>query len=546
MLIGLGYLPLLYWHVTGLLERPHYQFLFLFPVAAGFLYASLPEAEFGKRTTITIFGSLVVLSLSLAGLAFAAWAWSPWIAAVSAVICLPAVFLFYGGWPLLKTWYPMCVFSVILIPLPFGMDEDLIVRLRTVTCRATSAVLDQIGVLHGAFANVIELPGKPLFVADACSGIHSLYVLLAMALFLATYTRRTAFHSVMLLLSTFGLVLVENITRIASVAVAWRFGWDWSEGASHTMLGAALFCVSAGLILSMDQLLLFLLPKAPLLWLQNLFPKRKLRTEKLRKPSDRNTEASPGIRGAWLTVAILFPVLGVYQLTRLPSDSPNFMAAFEDEFSLARLSEDVFPSDVHGFTRTDFQTIDRVDEDPFGKSSQRWTFTNDSMTVHVSLDYPYEGPKDLCQCYELVGWKVEQQKIWDLDEIRTLLNVADAVAPVASAELHREFYGDAFLVFSSCDLKGNITALIKDVVRGDSEKRVADRFRNFGAQQEVLESGTPLSPPYINVHLIADSVDPLTTEDRHEILRLFLELRNVLVAEVVKSQTVLSGTEAKP
>ena len=250
-IVALGFGPLLYWHVVGLLERPHYQFLLFLPFALWILIASLPArtpAASKPASNLDIAFSALMLGVSAVGLAFATWSWSPWIAAVSGMLAFFSLLLFIGGRNRAVRWFPVWMFCWILIPLPFGMDEDLIVRLRTVTTTMTSAVLDQLGILHQTYANVIELPGKPLFVADACSGIHSLYVLMAMALFLAMFQRRSLLHAFLLLCSTFGLVLVENVARIVTVAAALGWRMDLSIGFNHTLLGVSLFCASAVLI----------------------------------------------------------------------------------------------------------------------------------------------------------------------------------------------------------------------------------------------------------------------------------------------------------
>lgn len=540
-LVVAGFLPLMYWHVAGLLERPHYQFLFLFPIAVGLLYSTLPEISTQGRSNAAIVIAACLGAVVLAGLGFATWAWSPWVAAVCFLVSLPTVLLYLGGWPLVRDWYPLWGFFLILIPLPFGLDEDLIVRLRSVTCRATSVVLDQVGVVHGSFANVIELPGKPLFVADACSGIHSLYVLLAIALFASLCFRRTNAHSLLLILSTAGFVLVENIARIASVAVAWRYGHDWSEGTSHTVLGATLFCISVLIVLSMDQFLLFLLPTSVEWFRKAISGSRELGAGKSTQRRSAVSSVSGGLEILGATMAVLFPIAGVFQFSKLPDRAPNALAVFKKSFELPPLRADVLPAALGGYTQTDFETIQRVSEDPFGKSSQRWTFTKDNITVYLSLDYPYEGPKDLCECYELVGWSLSGQRVYSQTEIATLQPGSSNSEPVASVNLHRELYGDAQLYFSSCDLDGNITSLIKSLVTPDSEKRIANRVGQLGAEEDPGNAAHGRNPPYINIHLLAISVDSLSEQERTELLKFFVDARNSLIPVIANRNQTAAG-----
>ncbi len=255
LLLGLvlvGYLPLLVWHIGGLLQKPHYQFIVFLPIGLWLLLQrdESPEqrAPAQARGWLGTLFAAALLLVAFAGLVFASHVWSPWLGAVSALVATFACLWWACGKGNLSRWLPAWVFCWLLIPPPFGMDEDLIVGLRGVTTRMTSAVLDQLGILHLSYANVIELPGKSLFIADACSGIHSLYVLMAMALFLGLFNGRSTLHIIALLISTFGIVLFENVARL--VAVAWGLRWrmDLSEGPDHMAArgDAVLLLTAAG------------------------------------------------------------------------------------------------------------------------------------------------------------------------------------------------------------------------------------------------------------------------------------------------------------
>jgi exosortase len=540
-LMTAGFVPLLYWHVAGLLERPHYQFLFVFPFALALLIGALPAVDDSRRSNGWCWVAASGLSLSLLMLGFASWAWSPWIAAASALLAVICVLLFTGGPELLKEWAPLCVFLAVLIPLPFGMDEELIVRLRSVTCQATSSLLDQLGVLHGAFANIIQLPGKPLFVGDACSGIHSLYVLFAIGLFIIAYFRRSVLHSIILLATTFGLVLVENITRIGLVAVAWGYGFDWSEGLPHTVLGTVLFCMSFALVLSADQLWLFLLPDIPALI-------RKFRIAPLNSSRSSMTKSAAlrigtSLEYAWLATAAAFALVGLFQLTRLPAVMPNALAAFESTFELPSFREDLLSPLLEGFTQTRYESLKRVDGDPFGRNSQKWTFVKGRVNVQISIDYPYLDRKDLSECYELVGWNLGPQKVYSSAELVNLLQSPGPIPEIAAVVLRKEFFGESWLLFSHTDLKGNLTARIKSLARGDTPDRVNRRFLAFGTQTEAEAGESHSEPPYINFHLVANGVDRLTDSQRNEILKMFVAMRKVLLSEILRSVAVQETIE---
>ena len=322
LLVAVGFLPLTYYHIGGLLERPHYQFVFLLPITLWLLAAGLEQVQLESPAKNEIAIGSVVLLIALLGLVFATWRQSPWVAAVSCLIALFGAMLTTGGWRCVRNWLPIWIFLWILIPLPSGMDEDLIVRLRGFTTRISSQVLDQLGVLHNSYANVIELPGKPLFIADACSGIHSLYVLMAAALFLCMWLQRGVIHTVSLLLSTFVLVLIENVARIVVVAVTWGWQMDLSMGWKHEALGFVLFLLSLLFVFTTDQLLMFFLPsRIPsfLLWGYEWIIGEGQDGDGRRR---KKTAAAPSTwnKLVW-GIALAFPVVGVAQLANLPDRS---------------------------------------------------------------------------------------------------------------------------------------------------------------------------------------------------------------------------------
>lgn len=531
VLLAVGFGPILYFHLMGMLARPHYQFLLLFPVAVWMLLMSLPnepKSEAGSWSRAT---GILLLGMGLLGLAYATWAWSPWIAAVCGLLAFLAVLIYQSGFGGAGRWLPVWIFSGILIPLPFGMDEDLIVRLRTMTTRMTSQLLDEFGVLHQCYANVIELPGKPLFVADACSGIHSLYVLLAMALFLCVFCRRNAIHSVFLLFSTFGLVLVENVARIAAVALAWQYQVDLSTGWKHSALGVVLFVASAVLILTTDQLLLFLFPQDPFREIKTLWTKfsRMNRSATTRKA----TMQTPRLDLSWFCLAAVFPLVGVTQLFRIPESVPDLSSLFTSNVQLPDFGRTLMPDEFEGFRLGAFDTIQRVEGDPFGRSSQRWVYEDGKLTIGVSLDYPYDGIKDMTQCYESVGWKIGALSLANSERLVECCGGETDEGSLAVVEMERDLLGHALMVFSSFDLNGKSSALLRQLADGGAESRAESRLQSMGQPDKKYEVA---NPPYFQVHLLARSFAPLTAEEQERVLRLAVKARQLLIPEVLKVQ----------
>lgn len=533
-----AFLPLLFWHVGGLLERPHYQFLLLLPVALWLLASDLPWTMFGPTSARVAGIAAVLLCCSLAGLFTSAFLWAPWLAAVSFLSALLAVGLFCYGWPGSRAFLPLWVFLWILIPLPLGMDVDLIVYLRSFTTRASSAVLDHFGVLHYGYANVIELPGKPLFIADACSGIHSLYVLMAAALFIVCWLRRSLPHATSLLVSTFGIVLAENVARIVLVALLWGRGHDFSAGTRHEVLGIVLFVCSLILILSLDQLLLFFFPPgAPRL-------SERLRKLQLMGRADagavtppRPAPAGPALANAFRWLCLIFPVSLLVQFLNLPKEIPDMLAIVDDSFELPELGEDALPQELAGFERTAFSTVERVPGDPFGRASQQWTYARGQIECLVSLDYPYSAAHDLSTCYANIGWKVRSREVLP----------AAAVSPaedIGFVQLHRPLFGEASLLFHQSDFVDHNFAIFREDVIGDVSTRGFRRLQGIMEDADRSEMQQPAGETLLQLQIFASSTDTLSADEREDLIALFQSAKQHLKPRIQQALNIRGDRKA--
>lgn len=503
------------------------------------LVTSLPEKEGRAASPLDPWIAGVLLTGSACGLLVASVYWSPWIASVAFMIAAFATLLFWGGRETLWQWFSVWFFGWILIPLPFGLDEDLIVKLRNVTTRLSSHVLDQMGIMHQAYANVIELPGKSLFIADACSGIHSLYVLLAVALFVAVWNRRGVLHASGLLVSTFLLVLVENIARIVTVAFAWTRGTDLSLGTSHLVLGLILFAVSASLVFSIDQFLLFALPES----ISGLLRKAWNSAHGINDRNDQRKRAVGSVAVVWTEssktwryLASVFPILGVLQLVLLPGEAPQVLAAFEARLELPELGMEVLPESINGFAREKYQIVRRVEGDPFGLESQQWTYRKGNLTASIYMDYPYSQTHDLCECYSQIGWQIGEPGVLKAGTASIGGQSVELKESIAKAKLTREFYGDATILFSQFDLSGNQIAAVKVEIRGSVEDRIVRRWR-AGQQAEKVDKAplNAVKPPFVQIQLFATGFDSENQEQQFaELLGLYEILRDDLRSRVLK------------
>lgn len=518
-----GYPILLWWHLSSLLERPYYQFVVVVPILVLMLIRPRGERDELAKEDRWPWVAPAGLAIALALLAAATWKWSPWTAMLSFLIAGFCLLWTSTGGSGMCRWLSAWVMCWILLPLPFGWDERLTVALRGVTTRMTSHALDQFGVLHISYMNVIQVPAKSLFIADACSGVHSLYVLLAASLFWALYYRRAILHTFLLVSGAFAVVLFENITRL--VVIVLGLGWrkDLSVGTNHLLLGLLLFMLSVGLIISWDQLLLFLLPG------RNSESSDSIAARTAKVAGSAPPGEVPRRAGlAMIVLAPMFFVCGGMQWLLKPSGLPDLSASFRTPATLKELAEAGLPENLAGYNRLGYKHITRVVGDPFGQQSEQWLYGKEPILVQVSIDYPYAGHHDPRVCYSQVGWQIGsaevrhvsvRQQAGDQSEMVNLVE-----APVAVVQMSRPLEGEAILMFSLVDQGGRITALLADrsaVPKLDDARR---RFQSFFAPR-VTSTEAPPQAPLTQFQLLARSAEAMTPVQIEQLVMFYHEFR---------------------
>ena len=101
-----------------------------------------------------------------------------------------------------------------------------------------------------------------MLVADACSGLHSMYSLSALGtLFMYIMARRSKLHNAIMLASILPIAFVANIVRvIALVLITYHFGDEAGQGFLHGAAGIVLMLVALVCFFALDALLARVLP----------------------------------------------------------------------------------------------------------------------------------------------------------------------------------------------------------------------------------------------------------------------------------------------
>ena len=101
-----------------------------------------------------------------------------------------------------------------------------------------------------------------MLVADACSGLHSMYSLSALGtLFMYIMDRKSRLHNAIMLACILPIAFIANIVRVVVlVLVTYHLGDEAGQGFLHGAAGMVLMLVALLAFFSLDTLLARLLP----------------------------------------------------------------------------------------------------------------------------------------------------------------------------------------------------------------------------------------------------------------------------------------------
>jgi exosortase len=151
-----------------------------------------------------------------------------------------------GGFPL--------AYLVFALPIPFFISHALTTHLRLWITQAAVQLFQQFGVIIVRDGLTLLVDQYQLSVADACSGLNSLFSLSAIGL-VYVYLRRPG-HPVyygLMLAPIVGFAIFGNFVRIAIVVLLTHvFGDAVAQSVLHETVGFLTFAVALGGVIALD------------------------------------------------------------------------------------------------------------------------------------------------------------------------------------------------------------------------------------------------------------------------------------------------------
>jgi exosortase len=218
--------------------------LLLFPVAIWLAWKrGLVPARPQPRLGLAILAAAVLLRY-LSGLAAELFT----MRASLGMAVLALIIYWRGIGQVLRWWLPLALVAL-SIPLPDVVLGSLALPLQLKASRWGAALLAARHVPVRLAGNVIQLPGRSLFVTEACSGLRSLTALLALGLLVGGLWLRTWWGRTILVVSAIPVAMALNAVRIFLTGFLVFFvDPRLAEGVMHYSEGWAMFVVAFSIL----------------------------------------------------------------------------------------------------------------------------------------------------------------------------------------------------------------------------------------------------------------------------------------------------------
>jgi exosortase len=132
-----------------------------------------------------------------------------------------------------------------MIPIPYVLYYAATFPMQLLASKVAGVVLNGIGLPLVRQGNILHIPNYSLEVAEACSGIRSLFSLLALGALFAYFTQPNKIKAVILFLATIPIAIAGNVFRVTVTALAAHtISIKFAEGILHEISGLIVFVFS--------------------------------------------------------------------------------------------------------------------------------------------------------------------------------------------------------------------------------------------------------------------------------------------------------------
>jgi exosortase B len=178
----------------------------------------------------------------------------PLFEVTSQIPVFAGLILVFYGWGGIRTLWFALLFLGFMIPLPGFVLYAITGALKQHVSALAETVLHYAGYPIARSGVVIQIGQYQMLVADACSGLNSMYSLSAMGLFYLYLMRRASlWRNAILLAAVIPVAFLANVLRvIILILITFHLGDAAGQGFLHGAAGMVLFLLALGLLIVID------------------------------------------------------------------------------------------------------------------------------------------------------------------------------------------------------------------------------------------------------------------------------------------------------
>lgn len=250
----------LYWsilfHLVGQWRSsPDFSHGFIVPLFSVFIIWQ----ERGKLSSIQLHPSwsgLPIVAIAMCILIVGQLGAELFLSRVSLLILLAGLIIMFGGWHYFRALFFPWAFLFLMIPIPAIVFNQITFPLQLFASQVASVILPLLGVPVLREGNVINLASMQLAVAEACSGIRSLMMLIALSIIYGYLMERRLWVRWVLALASFPVAIAANNVRIIGTGLLAHY-WspEAAEGYYHTSWGLLTWIISLIMLWALHRVL---------------------------------------------------------------------------------------------------------------------------------------------------------------------------------------------------------------------------------------------------------------------------------------------------
>ena len=177
--------------------------------------------------------------------------------ALSLIFVLLGMVLALKGWPAVRLFAFPLLFLCFMVPLPSFIVQTVTTPLKITVSYVAESILHYFNLPVARSGVILYVGPYQLLVADACSGLNSLFTLESLGLlYLNLMGYASKLRNVMLVILIVPISFCANVCRvIILILVTYYLGDEAGQGFLHGLAGMTLFFVALVLLLAVDTLL---------------------------------------------------------------------------------------------------------------------------------------------------------------------------------------------------------------------------------------------------------------------------------------------------